>query len=76
MALIAGTQGNDLGAAGFDTSFGNGRLKFHAKSKQCVLSALYAPAYRSLLPTQPSPLPEGQKSYDELAGSNTTECAN
>ncbi|UJB18915.1 MULTISPECIES: S8 family serine peptidase [Lysobacter] len=76
LALIAGTQGNDLGTAGFDTSFGNGRLKFHAKSKQCVLSALYAPAYRSLLPTQPSPLPEGQKSYDELARSNTTECAN
>ncbi|UHQ23536.1 S8 family serine peptidase [Lysobacter sp. 5GHs7-4] len=75
LVQIAGTQGNDLGAAGFDSGFGTGRLKFHAQSQACVLSALYAPAYRSLLPAQASPLPAGQQSYDQLQASNSASCS-
>lgn len=72
---VASTGGNDLGDAGFDSSYGNGRLKFHAQSEACFLSALYTVAYRALLPTQPNPLPEGQKSYDQLQTDNSTLCA-
>ncbi|RDZ26682.1 S8 family serine peptidase [Lysobacter silvisoli] len=75
LVLVAGTQGNDLGAAGFDSGFGNGRLRFHAQSQACVLSALYAPAYRSLLPAQASPLPAGQSSYDQLQATNGATCS-
>lgn len=75
LVQVSGTQGNDLGEAGFDDGFGNGQLKFHAQSQACVLSALYAPAYRSLLPAQASPLPEGQQSYDQLQSSNAASCS-
>ncbi|KRA16931.1 S8 family serine peptidase [Lysobacter sp. Root604] len=75
LVQVSGTQGNDLGAVGFDSSFGNGRLKFHAQSQACFLSALYAPAYRSLLPAQASPLPAGQLSYDQLRTNNSATCS-
>ncbi|MBT2747209.1 MULTISPECIES: S8 family serine peptidase [unclassified Lysobacter] len=75
LVQVAGTQGNDLGDAGFDDSFGTGQLKFHAQSQACVLSALYAPAYRSLLPVQASPLPAGQQSYDQQQTSNAATCS-
>lgn len=74
LVQVAGTQGNDLGVAGFDSSFGTGRLRFHAQSQACFLSALYAPAYRTLLPAQASPLPAGQLSYDQLRANNSTAC--
>lgn len=76
LTYVAGTGGNDLGVAGFDSSYGTGRLKFHAQSQACFLSALYDPAYRGLLPAQASPLPAGQKSYDVLYGENDTACSN
>ncbi|MGJ7904167.1 S8 family serine peptidase, partial [Lysobacter sp. 1R34A] len=76
LTYVAGTGGNDLGVAGFDSSYGTGRLKFHAQSQACFLSALYDPAYRGLLPAQASPLPAGQKSYDVLHGENDTACSN
>lgn len=76
LAYVAGTGGNDLGVAGFDSSYGTGRVKFHAQSQACFLSALYDPAYRSLLPAQANPLPAGQKSYDVLHGENDTACSN
>lgn len=76
LTYVAGTGGNDLGAAGFDSSYGTGRLKFHAQSQACFLTALYDPAYRGLLPAQANPLPAGQKSYDVLHGENDTACSN
>lgn len=76
LTYVAGTGGNDLGVAGFDSSYGTGRLKFHAQSQACFLSALYDPAYRGLLPAQANPLPAGQKSYDVLHGENDTACSN
>ncbi|ALN78873.1 S8 family serine peptidase [Lysobacter antibioticus] len=75
LTYVAGTGGNDLGVAGFDSSYGTGRLKFHAQSQACFLSALYDPAYRGLLPAQANPLPAGQKSYDVLHGENDTACS-
>ncbi|MGO1001323.1 S8 family serine peptidase [Lysobacter sp. CA196] len=76
LTYVAGTGGNDLGVAGFDSSYGTGRLKFHAQSQACFLSALYDPAYRGLLPAQANPLPAGQKSYDVLHTDNDTACSN
>ncbi|MEI2453565.1 S8 family serine peptidase [Lysobacter firmicutimachus] len=76
LAYVAGTGGNDLGIAGFDSSYGTGRLKFHAQSQACFLTALYDPAYRGLLPAQANPLPAGQKSYDVLHDENDAACAN
>ncbi|MEH6421901.1 S8 family serine peptidase [Pseudomonas sp. CGJS7] len=75
LVYVSGTGGNDLGAAGFDSSFGNGRLKFHANSESCFLAAAYDPQYRSLLPAQASPLPAGQKSYDQLRTDNSATCS-
>lgn len=75
LVYVASTGGNDLGAAGFDSSYGNGRLKFHANSEACFLSATYDGKYRALLPAQASPLPAGQKSYDQLRSDNSTACA-
>ncbi|MEH6421089.1 S8 family serine peptidase, partial [Pseudomonas sp. CGJS7] len=72
---VAGTGGNDLGAAGFDASYGNGRLKFHAASQACFLSALYDASYRALLPAQAKPLPQGVKSYDQLLAENSAACS-
>ncbi|MGH8079323.1 MAG: S8 family serine peptidase, partial [Lysobacter sp.] len=63
LVYVSSTGGNDLGTAGFDSSYGNGRLKFHANSEACFLSASYDAKYRSLLPAQASPLPAGQKTY-------------
>lgn len=71
LVRVAATGGNDLGAAGFDGSFGNGRLKFHAQSAACFLASTYAAEYRALLPA----LAAGQKSYDELARENSIACA-
>lgn len=71
LVRVAATGGNDLGAAGFDGSFGNGRLKFHAQSAACFLASTYAADYRALLPV----LAQGQKSYDELARENSIACA-
>ncbi|MBX9400488.1 S8 family serine peptidase [Lysobacter sp. BMK333-48F3] len=76
LAYVAGTGGNDLGAAGFDSSYGTGRLKFHAQSQACFLTALYDPTYRALLPAQANPLPAGQKSYDVLHEENDAACSN
>lgn len=75
LTYVASTGGNDLGAAGFDSSYGSGRLKFHAQSEACFLSATYDPSYRALLPAQASPLPAGQKTYDQLRTDNTAACA-
>ncbi|QWF17678.1 S8 family serine peptidase [Lysobacter capsici] len=75
LVYVASTGGNDLGAAGFDASYGNGRLKFHARSEACFLSATYDAAYRSLLPAQANPLPAGQKTYDQLRADNSASCA-
>ena len=75
LAYVAGTGGNDLGVAGFDSSYGTGRLKFHAQSQACFLTALYDPAHRALLPAQDNPLPAGQKSYDMLHGENNAACS-
>ncbi|MGO4775873.1 S8 family serine peptidase, partial [Lysobacter sp. 2RAB21] len=74
LVKIAGTGGNDLGAAAFDGSYGNGRLKFHAASQSCFLSALYDASNRVLLPAQANPLPAGQKSYDQLLAESSTAC--
>lgn len=68
LVQVAGTQGNDLGAAGFDSAFGTGRLKFHAQSQACFLSALYAPDYRSLLPADGT-------DYDALRAGNEVTCS-
>lgn len=75
LVYVSSTGGNDLGDAGFDSSYGNGRLKFHANSESCFLSATYDLKYRSLLPAQASPLPAGQKTYDQLRTDNSTTCA-
>ncbi|WP_046659835.1 S8 family serine peptidase [Lysobacter capsici] len=75
LVYVASTGGNDLGTAGFDSSYGNGRLKFHAQSEACFLSATYDPSYRSLLPAQATPLPAGQKTYDQLRADNSASCA-
>ena len=75
LVKIAGTGGNDLGAAGFDGSYGTGRLKFHAASQSCFLSTLYDARYRPMLPAQANPLPAGQQSYDQLPAANTAACA-
>ena len=75
LVYVASTGGNDLGAAGFDSSYGNGRLKFHANAGACFLAAAYDAPYRSLLPAQASPLPAGQKSYDQLRSDNNASCA-
>lgn len=75
LIYVASTGGNDLGAAGFDSSYGNGRLKFHANAGACFLAAAYDAPYRSLLPAQASPLPAGQKSYDQLRSDNNASCA-
>ncbi len=75
LVYVASTGGNDLGAAGFDASYGNGRLSFHDQSAACFLAATYDPQYRSLLPAQPTPLPEGQRSYDQLHADNNIACA-
>ncbi|WP_394539403.1 S8 family serine peptidase [Lysobacter enzymogenes] len=71
LVKVAATGGNDLGAAGFDSSFGNGRLKFHAQSAACLLASTYDARYRALLPVQA----QGQKSYDTLAQENSVACA-
>ncbi|MET4730821.1 hypothetical protein ABIE09_004641 [Lysobacter enzymogenes] len=71
LVKVAATGGNDLGAVGFDSSFGNGRLKFHAQSAACLLASTYDARYRALLPVQA----QGQKSYDTLAQENSVACA-
>ena len=75
LVYVAGTGGNDLGDAGVDSSYGNGRLTFHAQSAACFLSATYDPSYRSLLPAQATPLLDGQKTYDQLRDDNSASCA-
>lgn len=75
LIYVASTGGNDLGDVGLDASYGHGRLKFHDQAEACFLAATYDAKYRSLLPAQPSPLPEGQKSYDQLQTENNTLCA-
>jgi hypothetical protein len=75
LVYVSSTGGNDLGDAGFDASYGNGRLKFHANAESCFLSATYDAKYRSLLPAQASPLPAGQKSYEQLRIDNSATCA-
>lgn len=71
LVKVAATGGNDLGAAGFDGSFGNGRLKFHAGSAACILASTYDARYRALLPA----LAQGEKSYDTRAQENSVACA-
>ncbi|KAB8170011.1 S8 family serine peptidase [Lysobacter maris] len=68
LVQVAGTQGNDLGAAGFDSAFGTGRLTFHAQSQACFLSALYATDYRSLLPADGT-------DYDALGAGHDVSCS-
>ncbi|QWP78063.1 S8 family serine peptidase [Lysobacter sp. K5869] len=75
LVYVASTGGNDLGPVGFDASYGNGRLKFHANSESCFLSALYDAQYRSLLPAQANPLPAGQKSYEQLLAESSAACS-
>ncbi|MFK3650322.1 S8 family serine peptidase [Lysobacter enzymogenes] len=87
LVKVASTGGNDLGEPGFDASYGNGRLKFHANSQSCFLSALYEQANRSLLPVQEAivaaPVAEGEdaaatpapKTYDQLLAENSAACA-
>ncbi|MGO1072418.1 S8 family serine peptidase [Lysobacter sp. CA199] len=75
LTYVSSTGGNDLGVAGFDSSYGNGRLKFHLNSEACFLSATYDARYRSLLPAQAAPLPAGQKTYEQLRTDNSTACA-
>lgn len=38
---VARTQGNDLGVAGHDGSYGYGRLRFHAQTASCLAAAAY-----------------------------------
>ncbi|ROU08204.1 S8 family serine peptidase [Lysobacter enzymogenes] len=71
LVKVSATGGNDLGAAGFDSSFGNGRLKFHDQSAACFLASTYDARSRALLPVQA----QGQKSYDTLAQENSVACA-
>jgi len=68
---LAGTGGNDLGEAGLDSSFGNGRLKFHGQSVTCFLASTYDARYRALLPLRA----QGERSYDDLAQDNALGCA-
>jgi hypothetical protein len=75
LLTIAGTGGNDLGPAGFDSGYGSGRLKFHAASKSCFLSVLYSESNRALLPAQANPLPPDQKSYSQLLAQSSEACA-
>jgi len=71
----AGNGRNDMGTAGFDASYGNGRLRFYDGAQSCFLSALYDASHRSLLPAQAVPLPEGRNSYDTLLAENSTACS-